>query len=154
MRTLRFTLNFHIHHSSVLAIGIMVYIYSTYFSYNWGFVIFNLIFILHWSIIDLQCCVSFRCIAKWFSYTYIPSFSDSFPYRLLQNTESSSLCYTVGPYWLSILHIVMCIYSSQLPNLSLAHFCPSVIISFFLSLWVCLCFVNKLIYIISKKFNI
>ena len=31
--------------------------------------------------IDLQCCVSFRCTAKWFSYTYthIHSFSDSFP---------------------------------------------------------------------------
>ena len=60
----------------------------------------------------------------------------------------------VGPYWFSILHIVMCICSSQPPNLSLAHFSPSVIISIFLSLWVCLCFVNKLIYIISKKFNI
>ena len=33
-----------------------------------------------WSISDLQCCVSFRCITKWLSYTYtcIPSFSDSF----------------------------------------------------------------------------
>ena len=31
-------------------------------------------------IVDLQCCVSFRCTAKWFSYTYtyIHSFSDSF----------------------------------------------------------------------------
>ena len=38
---------------------------------------FNLIFILYWSIVDLQC---FRCTAKWFSYTYtsIHSFSDSF----------------------------------------------------------------------------
>ena len=26
-----------------------------------------------------------------------------FPYRLLQNTEYSSLCYTVGPFWLYIL---------------------------------------------------
>ena len=31
--------------------------------------------------IDLQCCVSFRCTAKWYSYTqiYIHSFADSFP---------------------------------------------------------------------------
>ena len=39
-----------------------------------------------WCIVDLQCCVSFRCMAKWFSYTYIHSFSDSFPvgyYRIL-----------------------------------------------------------------------
>ena len=27
------------------------------------------------------------------------SFLDSFPYRLLQNIEYSSLCYTVGPCW-------------------------------------------------------
>ena len=27
-------------------------------------------FILYWSRVDLQCCVSFRCPANWFSYTY------------------------------------------------------------------------------------
>ena len=27
--------------------------------------------IFYWSTIDLQCCVSFRCTAKWFSYMYI-----------------------------------------------------------------------------------
>ena len=30
-------------------------------------------------------------------------FSNSFPFRLLYNIEQSSLCYTVGPCWLSIL---------------------------------------------------
>ena len=25
----------------------------------------------NWSIVDLQCCVSFWCAAKWFSYTYL-----------------------------------------------------------------------------------
>ena len=34
-----------------------------------------------------------------------------FPYRLLQNTEYSSLCYRVVPCWLSILCIVMGMYS-------------------------------------------
>ena len=40
-----------------------------------------LFFFFNWSRADLQCCVSFRCTAKWFSYTYINicSFSDSFP---------------------------------------------------------------------------
>ena len=35
----------------------------------------------YWSVVDLQCCVSFRCTAKWISYTYtyIHSFLDSFP---------------------------------------------------------------------------
>ena len=32
-----------------------------------------------------------------------------FPYRLLQNVECSSLCYTVGTHWLSILYIAVCI---------------------------------------------
>ena len=32
--------------------------------------IFKLNFILYWSIVDLQCCVSFSCRAKRFSYTY------------------------------------------------------------------------------------
>ena len=26
---------------------------------------------IYWSIVDLQCCIHFRCTAKWFSYTYI-----------------------------------------------------------------------------------
>ena len=33
-----------------------------------------------------------------------------FPYRLLQNIEQSSLCYTVGRCWLSILNIAVCIF--------------------------------------------
>ena len=42
-----------------------------------------------------------------------------FRLRLLQNIEQSSLCYTVGPYYLSILYIAVCICLSQPPNLSL-----------------------------------
>ena len=41
------------------------------------------------------------------------------PFRLFQNTEQSFLCYTVGPYWLFILNIVVCICQSQTPSLSL-----------------------------------
>ena len=72
--------------------------------------------VFNWSIVDLVCCVSFRCTAKWFSYTYIYIyfFQILFPYRLLQNIEYSSLCYT--PYWLSVLYIYshMCIYFFQI----------------------------------------
>ena len=42
---------------------------------------FNFIFILHYSVVYLQCYVSFMCTEKWFSYTYadIHSFSYFFP---------------------------------------------------------------------------
>ena len=36
-----------------------------------------------------------------------------FPFRLLQNIEQSSLCYTVGPYWLFILNRAVCICQPQ-----------------------------------------
>ena len=42
------------------------------------------------------------------SYIYI-YFSDLFHYRLLQDTEYCSLSYTVSPYYLSILYIIVCI---------------------------------------------
>ena len=49
-----------------------------------------------WLIFDLQCCVNFRYIAKWFHYTYINVyifFSDSFPY-------------SVSKYWVQFSHSV------------------------------------------------
>ena len=38
-----------------------------------------LIFILYWSIVDLQCYASLRYTAKEYSYTYVHSILDSFP---------------------------------------------------------------------------
>ena len=48
---------------------------------NKYFVIHSFIKIFYFSMIDLQYCVSFRCVAKWIRYThtYIYSFLDSFP---------------------------------------------------------------------------
>ena len=54
-----------------------------------------------------------------------------FPFRLLQNIEQNSLCYAVGPYWLSILYIVVCICQSQTPTLSRPHLSPLVTLSLF-----------------------
>ena len=54
-------------------------------------------------------------------YTHIYSFSDSLPYRLLQDIKWSSPRCTVGPCCLPILYTVVCIYESGSPNLSL---CP------------------------------
>ena len=43
-------------------------------------------------------------------YTHI-LFQIPFPYWLLQNIECSSLCYRLGPYWLSMLYIAyQCFY--------------------------------------------
>ena len=42
-----------------------------------------------------------------------------FSFRLLQSVEQSSLCYPVGPRWLSILNIAVCTCQSQTPKLSL-----------------------------------
>ena len=38
-----------------------------------------------------------------------------FPFSLLQNNEQSSLCCTVGPCWLSIVYIAVCVCQSQTP---------------------------------------
>ena len=46
-------------------------------------------------------------------------FQNLFSHRLSQNIEQSSLCCTVGPCWLSVLYIVVCICQSQTHDLSL-----------------------------------
>ena len=44
-------------------------------------------------------------------YVYMLSvlFQVIFPFRLSHNIEQSSLCYTVGPCWLSVLNIAVCV---------------------------------------------
>ena len=49
-------------------------------------------------------------------FMYIP-FQIVFPYRLLQHIEYSSLCYTVGPCWSSIVYTLVSICWYQPPNL-------------------------------------
>ena len=57
---------------------------------------FFLIFILCWTIVDLQCCISFRHTAKRFSFTYTyVAFHFLFHYKLLQSINSFQ-GYTVG----------------------------------------------------------
>lgn len=50
---------------------------TTLFFISLFFFQFNWIFTVYWNTLHLQCCDSFRCTEKWFSY--INSFSDSFP---------------------------------------------------------------------------
>ena len=73
--------------------------------------LFFLISTLYWSRVDLQCCDHFRHTAEWFSYTSIHVsilFQILFAFKLLQSTEQNSLCYTVGPCWLSVLNTAVC----------------------------------------------
>ena len=78
----------------------------------------------------------------------IPLFWISFPFRSLQSTEQSSLCYTVGSHYLSTLYIVSIVYAcqSQSPNSSIPSsppWCPYVC-SLYLRLQFC--FVIKIIH--------
>ena len=107
-------------------------------SNSWQGFLFLRLKTFYWSTVDLQCCVNFCCTAKWLSYTYISFFiffsiiffsvihihvsilfQILFPFRLLQSIEQSSLFYTVGPCWLSILNIPVCTCQSQTPDLPL-----------------------------------
>ena len=74
------------------------------------FVFYNFV----WSIVDLQCCVSFRCTAKWFkyTYTYIHFLQILFSYKIITDywTEFPVLnSRSLVPWWLFILHIVICV---------------------------------------------
>ena len=74
---------------------------------------------------DWQCCVSFRCTAKWFSYTYtyLSILFKLFSHLGCYITLQSSLCYTVNPCWLSILNTAVhtCIIDVQLSQHSLPN---------------------------------
>ena len=49
-------------------------------------------------------------------HTHVPIlFQIIFPFRMLQNIEQSSLCYTVSPCWLSILNTAEYTCQSQTP---------------------------------------
>ena len=69
------------------------------------FLPFNL---LHWSIVNLQCCINFYYIAMWFSYTvlfFFIFFSIMIYYRILNIVPCA-----IGPCCLSILYLMVYIY--------------------------------------------
>ena len=131
---------------------------------------FLLSFIKEWSIYNI---VLVSSVQYNDSYTYlhifIYIFQILFPYKLLQNIEYHSLCYTVGPYYLfyiysrslvSILYIAVCVYKFPPSDLTTSpprhththtHLLHLVTISF--SMWVSLCFVNKFIWILFHLFQ-
>ena len=89
--------------------------------------------------------VNFCCKANWLSYTHIQIlFYIIFHYDLSQDIEYSSLCNTVGPCWLSILYIIVCICWPQTPIhlFSTAAWQPQVCS---LPLWACFYFIDRFI---------
>ena len=82
-------------------------------------------FNFYWSLVDLQCCISFRCTAKWISYTYtyIHSFLDSFPIQVItEYWEEFPVLYSRSLLVIYFIYSSVCICQSQSPNLSLFPF--------------------------------
>ena len=68
---------------------------------------FSFLKIFYWIIVNLQCCVSFKCIAKWFSYAYIYFFilfSIVGYYKILSIEFGVYHCYTFISSSFSLIH--------------------------------------------------
>ena len=69
-------------------------------------------------------CNKFYLTVRWFSYMCIYIhilFHILSHYGLSQDMEHGSLCYTIGPCFLSISYLLVCICYCQAPHLSLPH---------------------------------
>ena len=105
------------------------------FDYIVGFKLLKIFFLIYWSIADLQCFVSFWCIAKWFSYIcyiFFRLFSIIGYYKIFDIVP----CIT-DLRWSSALCTAVCIRKLQTPGLSLPPLSPSGPHVYFLSRWVC-----------------
>lgn len=76
------------------------------------------------SIVDLHCCVSFRCTPKWISHTYIHSFSDSFSiWVLTEDTVAFSVLFSRSLSVTYFTYSSVCM-STQSPSLTLPASLP------------------------------
>ena len=97
---------------------VFVFTRDSFWVRSFYFILFYFLKYLYWSIIALQCCVSFCYITKWISYAYTyiricpPSWA-SLPPALSHlskwswSTESISLCYAAPSHQPTILHMVV-----------------------------------------------
>ena len=89
----------------------------------------------YWSIIDLQCCVNFCCVAEWLSYTHMCYLSCSFPLRFITRLDIDLWLHSRT---LLFIHSVCFNYQSNLSTQNQSEFIPSAnaqTIFFLLSEW-------------------
>ena len=100
-------------------------------SWSFKYLLWTIFHFFNWNIVNLQWCISFRytvihiyvCIyIHTCIYVYIFFLRYFFLRGLMQNIEHSFLCYIVGTFCLSILHMLVWIWYSLTPNLSLPSF--------------------------------
>ena len=93
----------------------------------------NFFIILYWSIVNDIVLVSYIQQSDSVLHIHVSIlFQTLFLFSLLQNIEQNSLCYAVGPCWLSTLNIAVSNCQSQFPIYSSPLPFLPVTISFFL----------------------
>ena len=68
-----------------------------------------------------------------------------FHYALSQETGYNSLCYTIGPYSLSILYIIVGVYQPQTPSPSLSLPSPSLATTLLSVSGACFCLIARFV---------
>ena len=97
-------------------LNIKLFIFAEMFSNCCLFVFFNFLFYIRVEMINNVVIVSGtkqRDSAIYIHVSILPQ--TPLPSRLPHNIKQSFLCYTVGPCWLTILNIALCICQSQSP---------------------------------------
>ena len=127
-----------------------------YFRAFWKTALYPLPLFKNWSVIALQCCVSFRCAMKWISHVYtdpLPLGPPShFPYPspqvITEHQAGLPVLEEAGSHQLSVLHMAVCICQPQSPKSSHPPFpslCPH---ACSLGLWLCSCPANRFMWTI------
>ena len=81
----------------------------------------------YWGIVDIQCCASLRCKAKWISYTYtyIHCFLDLFLYRLSYRVMSRVFCAIKSVQFSCSRCVTLCdSINCSMPGLTVCHHLP------------------------------
>ena len=109
--------------------------------------------IFNWSVVDLQCCVNFCCVAEWFRFTYmyviiwniyiythiLLVFFSIMVYHSILNIVL--FCYTAGPHCLHYVAFWYFFHSAWFPGDSSRSMCASILCFFSLLsnivVWMC-----------------